>query len=78
MCPYLPWIILAVFAVLAIPLSLVAVGLTSGPGAVGDQCGSCYEMTDYAPATRTGPDSIHIIMQPDTTKHHNQVPTIRI
>jgi hypothetical protein len=75
---YLPWIILAVIAVIAIPLGLVAMGLTSVPGAGMDQCGYCDELTDYAPATRTGPDSIHIIMQPDTTRHHNRIPTVRI
>ena len=76
---FLPWIILALVVVLAIPVGLVALGMISGYGAVPEPCSYCgMTSKDYATATRTGPDSIHIIMRPDTEQHHNQVPTVSI
>ncbi|OPX62527.1 MULTISPECIES: hypothetical protein [unclassified Methanoregula] len=56
--------------VIAVPIVLFLVSMKG--------C-ACIPMPgDAAPAVRTGPDSIHIVMKPDGSKHHNQVPVLTL
>ena len=64
------WVILVGLAVLVIPLVLVLMSMKA--------CACVPVPADAAPATRTGPDSIHIVMRPDASYHHDNIPTVSI
>jgi hypothetical protein len=75
---YFVWILGAATLILAIIFGLVALGYLSGRS-LGEECRFCADTpTDSAPAIRTGPDSVRIVMQPDTLIHHDQAPTVKI
>ncbi|MDD4136350.1 MAG: hypothetical protein PHT99_00455 [Methanoregula sp.] len=75
----LVWIVIAATLFLAIVFWFIVLGPHSGADLKTSECSMCAEpLTDFAPATRTGPDSIHIIMRPDLSKLYQQVPTVNI
>jgi len=75
----LVWIVIAATLFLAIAFWFIVLGPLSGADLKTSECSMCAEpLTDFAPATRTGPDSIHIIMRPDLSKRYQQVPTVNI
>lgn len=75
---YIVWILVAATLILAIIFGLVAVGFFSS-GIPGGGCSQCADkQTDFAPAVRTGPDSVRIVMQPDTSIHYDKIPIVNI
>jgi hypothetical protein len=64
-----PWVILGML-VLAVPFVLFLLSMKG--------CACAPVPADAAPATRTGPDSIHIVMRPDASYHHDKLPTVGI
>jgi hypothetical protein len=75
----LVWIVIAATLLLAIIFWFVVLGFLSGAGLKPSECSFCADpLTDSAPAIRTGPDSIHIVMRPDASIHHQQVPVVNI
>ncbi|PKL65198.1 MAG: hypothetical protein CVV32_04190 [Methanomicrobiales archaeon HGW-Methanomicrobiales-3] len=76
---YLVWIFIAATLLLAIIFWFNVFGILSGTSMKTSECSFCADpMTDSAPAIRTGPDSIHIVMRPDASIHHHQVPVVNI
>ena len=75
----LVWIAIAATLLLAIAFWFIVLGFLSGTDLKTNECSMCADpLTDSAPATRTGPDSIHIIMRPGASKHYQQVPAVNI
>jgi len=63
------WVALGMIAI-AVPIILFLVSMKG--------C-ACIPMPgDTAPAVRTGPDSLHIVMKPDASKHHDRVPVLTL
>jgi tetrahydromethanopterin S-methyltransferase subunit D len=68
---------LAVLAVLVIPPGLLYLSMSTG--VVAEELSCCAPIiTDSVDVTRTGPDSIRIIMLPDLRAKHASVPTVTI
>jgi len=67
--------ICVILAVLLVPPTLLYLGYSPTPS---DQFSSCYGVNDYAQASRTAPDSLRIVMQPDSWAKHNALPTLKI
>lgn len=68
--------VFAILSILIIPPVLLHVG---NPVPVAEETSCCgTAITDKVDASRTGPDSIHIVMQPDSAIKHNSVPTVNI
>jgi len=75
---YVVWCLVAATLVIAIIFGLVVAGYFLR-GSTAKECSFCAEwQTDIAPAIRTGPDSVHIVMQPDTSIHHDKIPIVNI
>jgi hypothetical protein len=71
---FLLFAVLVVLAILIIPP--IYVGMTTE--VVAEEL-RCFEpVTDRVEVTRTGPDSLHIVMLPDPKKKHIPVPTVNI
>lgn len=62
-------------AVLIVPPVLLYLG---NPGSVAEELGCFVPITDSVDATRTGPDSISIVMQPDSRIKNDLVPSVEI
>jgi hypothetical protein len=67
--------ICVILAVLLVPPALLYLVDSPTPP---DQFSSCYGVNDYAEASRTAPDSLRIVMQPDSWAKHNTPPTLKI
>jgi hypothetical protein len=63
------WVILGI-VVLAVPFVLFLLSMKG--------CACATLPADSAPATRTGPDTIRIVMHPDTSVHHERSPTLAL
>jgi len=75
---YVVWCLFAATLVLVIIFGFVVSGYFL-KGSTAKECSFCADwQTDVAPAVRTGPDSVHIVMQPDTSIHHNKIPIVNI
>jgi len=65
----------SLLAFLIIPAGLLHLGMNTG--IIAEQS-SCCSITDSVNVTRTGPDSIRIVMEPDPKKRLNPVPVVKI
>jgi hypothetical protein len=71
-------IVFILLAILVIPQGLIFLGMSSG--IIGEQC-TCYSINDTVSVSRTGPDSLMLVMIPDpdtVRKTSAPLPTLQI